>query len=68
MRKPLTSAEIRSLPLDEQIQLFGANARARGEPLASNPYWKRDEALTAEEWSRRLELWEAGWRIEDLMR
>lgn len=56
-----------------EIQLFGANARARGESYFDNPYLKTEalpaySGLSVQEWSRRHDLWELGWRMEDAMR
>lgn len=59
--------------MSEEIQRFGANARARGESKGSNPYYKSDAmpantGETIEEWSAKQSAWELGWTMEDAMR
>jgi hypothetical protein len=57
----------------EQIQKDGANARALGRDLVSNPYYVASGMPSAtgerlEEWHAKAVAWEAGWRAEDLIR
>jgi len=57
----------------QRIEWFGANARARGEPMSSNPYRKPtvlpgDLADAPESRERKAISWEAGWTMEDLVR
>jgi hypothetical protein len=59
--------------MHHDIQKAGANARARGESEASNPYYKSENmpAATGEtvaEWQQKAEAWEFGWKMEDAMR
>lgn len=58
---------------ENEIQSHGANARARGESMFSNPYHQPprlpgDKEKSPEDWQRLGNLWELGWRMEDMMR
>jgi hypothetical protein len=57
----------------EQIQKDGANARALGRDVVSNPYYVAGAMPSVtgerlEEWHAKAVAWEAGWRAEDLIR
>ncbi len=57
----------------QRIEWFGANARARGELMNSNPYRKPatlpgDLAEAPEVRERKAMSWDAGWAMEDLVR
>jgi hypothetical protein len=57
----------------EQSQQDGANARALGQDLLSNPYYvaSRMPSVTGErleEWHAKAVAWEVGWRAEDSIR
>jgi hypothetical protein len=58
---------------NKQIQKDGANARAFGRSMFDNPYLKAEHlpaktGETVEQWQVKHDLWELGWRAEDLMR
>lgn len=57
----------------EEIQKFGANARAQGLNELDNPYYKASNmpAATGEpvaEWQEKAEAWTFGWKMEDTIR
>jgi hypothetical protein len=57
----------------EQVQKDGANARALGRDLLTNPYYVASgmPSVTGErleEWHAKAVAWAAGWHAEDLVR
>ena len=62
--------------MDQEIlslQQDGANARALGRSAIDNPFYKSDAmpghtGEPVEQWNRKMEAWNLGWTIEDMMR
>lgn len=59
--------------MDAEIQKAGANARALGTCVTDNPYYKTDQmpavtGQTVEDWNKKVEAWDFGWKMEDMMR
>ena len=58
---------------DEEYQWLGATARARGVERKANPYrlpptLPGDLAMSPEERTRRADLWDIGWVLENAMK
>jgi hypothetical protein len=56
----------------QKLQKDGANARAIGRSIIDNPFYKPENmpGQTGEEvaeWQLKVDAWELGWRIQDLM-
>lgn len=57
----------------EKLQKEGANARAIGKSIIDNPFYKSENMPgqtgdEIDEWQLKVQAWELGWRIEDLMK
>lgn len=58
---------------DEELEKLGANARAQGRDYFDNPFYKTEATPkhsgdTIDEWQRKLNAWERGWVLEDMIR
>lgn len=56
-----------------ELILIGANARANGQSIADNPFFKIDNMPintkeSAESWNDKAQAWNDGWFIEDVLR
>lgn len=70
---PLSNANRPKPGSDAEYEWFGANARARGQSLLSNPYSEPpmlpgDMADPPESRARKAALWERGWFVENWFR
>lgn len=58
---------------DERILTQGAEARAAGKSVFDNPFLRPEQMPAAtgdsiEDWQRKHDEWDAGWKIEDAIR